>query len=61
MSDWRKGAHIEGVIADHKMMGFILEQCQEDNGKLRKRIAKLEADLKAARQELSQQEVDDGS
>lgn len=45
MTDWRKGAHIEGVIAEHKTMGAVLEQCQEDNGRLKERIAELEAEL----------------
>jgi hypothetical protein len=45
MSDWRKGAHIEGVLAEHKTMGILLQQCQADNGRQRRCIAEQAAEI----------------
>ena len=41
MDSWQKEAYLQGVISDKETLGAILKQCQEDNGKQRKRIAEL--------------------
>lgn len=43
--DWRKGAHIEGVIDELRTSQSLMEQCQRDNGKLRAHITELEERL----------------
>jgi hypothetical protein len=48
-NEWRKGAHIEGVIDKHNTLGAILEQCQESNGKLKAENEQLREALEAAR------------
>ena len=41
-SDWRKGAHIEGLISDKETLGAVLEQVQADFGKQKLRAEKAE-------------------